>query len=41
MAKVRTDKRLSGKQRQTRLMQVVGIVITIIVIITFILQLIH
>jgi hypothetical protein len=41
MAKVRTDRRLTPKQRQNRLMQVLGIVITIIVIITFILQLIH
>lgn len=41
MAKVKTDKRLTPKQRQSRLMQVFGVVITIIIIITFILQLIH
>ena len=41
MAKVKTNNRLNGKQRQSRLMQVLGVVITIIVIVTFILQLLH
>lgn len=41
MAKARSEKKTSGNQRQTRMYQILFIIISIVVIITFILQLVH